>query len=50
MPMKHDAKIEEEITCHFKIDMINLTNLNRALESLKSLRFNGHDTEELWNV
>ena len=26
MTMKNDAKIEEELTCQFKIDMKNLTN------------------------
>ena len=24
--MKNDAKFEEELTCHFKIDLRNLTN------------------------
>ena len=28
MTMKNDAKIEEEVTCQFKIDMRNLTNFN----------------------
>ena len=26
MTMKNDAKFEEEITCHFKVDLKNLTN------------------------
>ena len=26
MTMKNDAKFEEELTCHLKIDMENLTN------------------------
>ena len=26
MAMKNDAKFEEELTCHFKIDMRNLKN------------------------
>ena len=26
MRMKNDAKFEEELTCHFKIDMRNLSN------------------------
>ena len=26
MTMKNDAKFEEELTCHFKIDMRNLRN------------------------
>ena len=40
MTMKNDTKFEEELTCHFKIDMSNLTNLTRALGNLKNLRFN----------
>ena len=28
MAMKHDAKFEEELTCHFKIDRRNLTNFD----------------------
>ena len=47
MTMKNDTKIEEELTCSFKIDMRNLTNLTRALESLKNLRFNG---SKVYNV
>ena len=28
MTMKNDGKFEEELTCHFKIDMRNLTNFD----------------------
>ena len=28
MIMKNDAKFEEELTCHFKIDMKNLINID----------------------
>ena len=28
MTMKNDAKLEEELTCHFKIVMGNLTNFD----------------------
>ena len=28
MAMKNDTKFEEELTCHFKIDMPNLTNFD----------------------
>ena len=28
MPMKNDAKFEGKLTCHFKIDMRNLTNFD----------------------
>ena len=28
MTMKNDAKFEEELTCHFKVNMRNLTNFD----------------------
>ena len=28
MTMTNDVKFEEELTCHFKIDMRNLTNFD----------------------
>ena len=37
MAMKNDAKFEEELTCHFKIDMRNLTNFE--LRTRKSQKF-----------
>ena len=37
MTMKNDTKIEEEMTCHFKIDMRNLTNFDPS--SQKSPKF-----------
>ena len=30
MTMKNDTKIEEELTCRFKIDMKNLTNFYQS--------------------
>ena len=37
MTMKNDAKFEEELTCHFKIDMRNLRNFD--LSTQKSKKF-----------
>ena len=37
MVMKNDSKIEEELTCQFKIDMRNLTNFD--LTTRKSQKF-----------
>ena len=37
MTMKNDAKIEEELTCQFKIDMRNLTNFDPSIR--KSQKF-----------
>ena len=30
MIMKNEAKFEEELACHFKIDMKNLTNFDQS--------------------
>ena len=40
MTMQNDAKFEEELTCHFKTDIWNLTNFDQALENLKKMLFN----------
>ena len=37
MTMKNDAKIEEELTCQFKIDLRNLTNFDPSTQ--KSQKF-----------
>ena len=41
MIRKDEGKFEEELTCQFKLDVSNLTNLTRALENLKNLHFHG---------
>ena len=33
MKMKNDSKFEEDLTCKFKIDMRNLTNLDPSTQS-----------------
>ena len=48
--MKSDTKIEEELTCHFQIDMRNLTNFGRTLKRLKDLHFNGLLATKVYNV
>ena len=35
MAMKSDTKTEEELTCHFKIDMRNLTNFDSGTRKSK---------------
>ena len=37
MTMKNDAKLEEELTCPFKIDIRNLTNVGQGTR--KSQKF-----------
>ena len=39
MTIKNDAKIEEELSCHYKIHMRNFQAFPQALESLKELCF-----------
>ena len=37
MTVKNDAKFEEELTCHFKIDVSNLTNFNLSTWKSKNI-------------
>ena len=37
MKMKNDTKIEEELTCRFKIDMRNLTNFDSSTQKSKKI-------------
>ena len=39
MTMKNDIKIEEELTCHFKIDMRNFTSFDPSTEKSKKFVF-----------
>ena len=48
--MKQGAKLKEELTCRFEIDMTTLMNLNRTLEDLKNLHFNGLSLTKAYNV
>ena len=37
MTMKNDAKFEEELTCHFKIDVRNSANFNLSTQKWKKI-------------
>ena len=37
MTMKDNAKFEEELTCHFKTDMRNLTNFDSSTQKSKKI-------------
>ena len=37
MTMKNNAKFEEELTCHFKTDMRNLTNFDWSTQKSKKI-------------
>ena len=50
MTMKNDAKFEEVLTCHFKIDMRNLTNFDLSAQKSKNLCFNGLLVTKVYNV
>ena len=39
MAMKNDTKIEEELTCRFKIDMRNFTNFDPSIRKSKKFKF-----------
>ena len=39
MTVKNDTKIEEELTCRFKIDMSNLTNFDPSTRKAKRFVF-----------
>ena len=40
MTMKNDVKLEEKLTCRFKIDMRNLTNFDPSTRKSQNLHFN----------
>ena len=37
MTMKNNAKFEEELNCHFKTDMRNLTNFDSSTRKSKKI-------------
>ena len=37
MTIKNDTKIEEELTCRFKIDMSNFTNFDLSTQKFKKV-------------
>ena len=39
MTMKNNAKFEEELTCHFKINMRNLTNFDPSTSKSQKILF-----------
>ena len=48
--MKNEAKIEEKLTCQFKIDMMNLTNFDLSTQNLENLHFTGLSLTKVYNV
>ena len=37
MTVKNDAKFDEELTCHFKIDMRNFTNFDPSTQKSQKI-------------
>ena len=47
MTMKNDGKFEEELTCHFKVDMRNLTNLDPSTRKSQKFSFKWVPSEQI---
>ena len=41
MTMKNDAKFEENLTCHFKTDTRNLTNVDSSTRKYRGVMSDG---------
>ena len=50
MTLKNDEKSEEELTCRFKIDIMDLTNFDSRTGKSQNLHFNGLLLIKLFNV
>ena len=50
MKMKNDAKIEEELTCQFKVNMRKLTNFDSSTQKSQNLHFNELLLNKVYNV
>ena len=50
MTMKNDTKIEEELTCRFKIDMKNFTNFDQSTQKSKKFAINELLVTKLYKV
>ena len=46
MTMKNGAKYEEKLTCHFKVDMRNLTNFDPSTRKSQKFSFKCDPLEE----
>ena len=50
MTMKNDAKLEEELTCRFKIEMRNFTSFDPSTQKSQNWHFNGLLLNKAYNV
>ena len=50
MTMKKDAKLEEELTCHFKIDMRTFMSFDMSTRKSQKFAFNGLPLTKVCNI
>ena len=50
MKMKNNAKFEEELTCHFKTDMRNLTNFHWSTRKFKNFALELTPFTKVYNI
>ena len=50
MMMKNNAKFEEELICHFKTDMRNLTNFDSSTRKSKKIPLELAHLTKVYNV
>ena len=50
MTMKKDAKLEEELTCHFKIDMRTFMSFDMSARKSQKFAFNGLPLTKVCNI
>ena len=50
MKMKNNAKFEEELTCHFKTDMRNLTNFQWSTRKFKNFALELTPFTKVYNI
>ena len=48
--MKNNAKLEEELTCHFKTNMKNLTNFDSSTQIFKNFALQLAPLTKVYNV
>ena len=50
MKMKNNAKFEEELTCHFKTDMRNLTNFHSSTRKSENFALELTPFTKVYNI
>ena len=50
MTVKNNAKFEEELTCHFKTDISNLTNFDSSTKKSKKIAISWDTLTKVYNI